>query len=58
MPAARELEIDGRKMHVTNLRKVLYPARGFTKAQVIDCYARVVEMQPPHFQESPVTLER
>jgi bifunctional non-homologous end joining protein LigD len=58
MPAATELEVDGRKVRVTNLTKVLYPAAGFTKAQVIDYYARIVDVLLPHLQKRPVTLKR
>ena len=32
MPIANEPDIDGRKVRVTNLHKVLYPNSGFTKA--------------------------
>ena len=58
MPAASELDIDGRKVRVTNLHKVLYPESGFTKAQVIDYYARIAEVLLPHLQKRPVTLKR
>ena len=58
MPAASELDIDGRKVRVTNLPKVLYPACGFTKAQVIDYYARIAAVLLPHLQKRPVTLKR
>lgn len=53
-----ELDIDGRKVRVTNLDKVLYPAHGFTKAQVIDYYARIAEVLLPHLARRPVTLKR
>jgi len=33
---AQHVEIEGRSLALTNLDKVLYPATGFTKAQVID----------------------
>ena len=58
MPAASELDIDGRKVRVTNLHKVLYPESGFTKAQVIDYYARIADVLLPHLQKRPVTLKR
>ena len=32
MPIANEPDIEGRKVRVTNLHKVLYPNSGFTKA--------------------------
>ena len=58
MPDASELDIDGRKVRVTNLHKVLYPESGFTKAQVIDYYARIADVLLPHLQKRPVTLKR
>ncbi len=59
MPAAAtELDIEGRKVRVTNLAKVLYPASGFTKAQVIDYYARIADVLLPHLRRRPVTLKR
>lgn len=57
-PAASELDIDGRKVRVTNLHKVLYPGCGFTKEQVIDYYARIADVLLPHLQKRPVTLKR
>jgi bifunctional non-homologous end joining protein LigD len=59
MPAAAtELDIDGRKVRVTNLAKVLYPSSGFTKAQIIDYYARIARVLLPHLRRRPVTLKR
>jgi bifunctional non-homologous end joining protein LigD len=54
----QELEIDGRKIPVSNLGKVLYPANGFTKGQVIDYYIRVAPFMLPHLKNRPVTLVR
>jgi bifunctional non-homologous end joining protein LigD len=58
MPKKQELAIDGRKIPVTNLDKVLYPAAHFTKGQVIDYYIRVAEFILPHLRDHPVTLKR
>ena len=58
MPEATELDIDGRKVRVTNLAKILYPASGFTKAQLIDYYAQVADVLLPHLAKRPVTLKR
>lgn len=52
------LEIDGRRVPVSNLEKVFYPDTGFTKGQVIDYYIRVSEYLLPHFRGRPVTLKR
>ena len=58
MPKKQELEIDGRKIPVSNLDKALYPATGFTKGQVIDYYIRVAPVMLPHLKDRPVTLVR
>lgn len=54
----QELAIDGRKVTLSNLTKVLYPESGFTKAQVIDYYIRISPQLLPHFANRPVTLKR
>lgn len=54
----QELDVNGRKVLVSNLEKVLYPKVGFTKAQVIDYYIRVAPVLLPHLRERPVTLKR
>ncbi len=35
------VEIAGRELSLSNLDKVLYPASGTTKAEVIDYYVRI-----------------
>jgi bifunctional non-homologous end joining protein LigD len=52
------VEIGGRHLSLTNLDKVLYPATGFTKGQVIDYYARIAPVLLPHFAGHPLTLKR
>jgi bifunctional non-homologous end joining protein LigD len=52
------LEIEGRKVDVTNLDKVFYPKAGFTKGQVIDYYIRVAEVLLPHLKDRPISLKR
>jgi len=58
MAKASELQVDGRVLRVTNLEKVFYPEPGFTKAEVIDYYARIAEVLVPHLRQHPVTLKR
>ena len=53
-----ELEVEGRRVPVSNLDKVLYPAAGFTKAQVIDYYIRCSRWLLPHLRDRPITLKR
>lgn len=51
-------EVAGRRLRLSNLDKVLYPAVGFTKSEVIDYYARVAAVMVPHLVGRPVTVRR
>ena len=53
-----EVEVEGRRLSLSNLDKVMYPATGFTKGQVIDYYTRVAAVLVPHLCERPLTLKR
>jgi bifunctional non-homologous end joining protein LigD len=58
-PAARvEVSVEGRTLSLSNLDKVMYPAVGFTKGEVIDYYTRVAPALLPHLRERPLTLKR
>ncbi len=52
------VQVDGQRMRLSNLGKVLYPATGFTKGEVIDYYTRIAPTILPHLAERPVTLRR
>ena len=52
------VQIDGRTLTLTNLAKVLYPADGFTKAEVLDYYQRISPVLLPHITGRPMTLKR
>jgi hypothetical protein len=63
----QELDVEGRKVSVSNLDKVLYPGSGFTKGQVIEYYIRVSEYlwvikietaRSRHGKRNPGLLER
>jgi bifunctional non-homologous end joining protein LigD len=56
--SSQGVEIDGKHLQLTNLEKVLYPATGFTKGQVIDYYARIAPVLIPQLAGRPVTLKR
>ena len=56
--SAHAVEIEGRTLQLSNLDKVLYPEVGFTKAEVIDYYARVAPAMLPHLGDRGVTLRR
>ncbi len=58
MPSAVEVEVEGRRLRLTNLDKVLYPEAGFTKGQVIDYYTRAAPWLLPHLQGRALTLKR
>jgi bifunctional non-homologous end joining protein LigD len=52
------IEIQGKQLTLSNLDKVLYPAAGFTKGQVIDYYIRIAPVLLPHLKDRPLTLKR
>ena len=52
------VEIEGRRVALTNLDKVLWPAAGFTKGQMIDYYVRAAPVLLAHLSGRPVTLRR
>lgn len=52
------LAIAGRQVALSNLDKVMYPATGMTKAQVIDYYIRVAPQLLPHLRKRPLTMKR
>jgi bifunctional non-homologous end joining protein LigD len=53
-----DVVVEGRRLSVSNLDKVLYPAVPFTKAEVLDYYARVAPALLPHLGDRAVTLRR
>jgi bifunctional non-homologous end joining protein LigD len=57
-PSKVPVEVEGRKLVLSNLDKVLYPKAGFTKAQVIDYYQRIAPVLLPHIADRPVTIKR
>jgi bifunctional non-homologous end joining protein LigD len=57
-PKRQEVEIDGRRLSLSNLDKLLYPEAGFTKGHVIDYYTRVAPYALAHLRGRPLTLKR
>jgi len=57
-PKRVEVEVEGRRLSLSNLDKVMYPAVGFTKGQVIDYYTRIAPALLPHLRDRPLTLKR
>jgi bifunctional non-homologous end joining protein LigD len=60
MPPADQVEVDldGRRLLIKNLGKVLYPESGFTKGEVIDYYARVGPAMLTHLEGRCITFKR
>src|SRR5437867_5398676 len=58
MPEKAELVVEGKKLAVSNLNKVLYPKVGFTKGQVIDYYIRIAPVLLQHLRDRPLTMKR
>ena len=52
------VDVEGRKLKLTNLEKVLYPATGFTKGQVVDYCVRIAPVLVPHLVGRPLTMKR
>ncbi|MDN5790905.1 MAG: non-homologous end-joining DNA ligase [Micrococcales bacterium] len=52
------VEVDGRRLSLSSLDKIMYPATGTTKAEVLDYYARIGEVILAHLWARPVTRVR
>ena len=52
------VRVADRQLVVSNLGKVLYPATGFTKAQVIEYYVKIAPVLLPHIAGRLLTLKR
>lgn len=50
--------VDGHVIKLTNLDKILYPATGTTKADVIGYYAAIAPVILPHLIDRPATRKR
>jgi bifunctional non-homologous end joining protein LigD len=53
-----EVEVEGRRLRLSNLDKPMYPRAGFSKGQVIDYYTRAAPALLPHLRDRPLTLKR
>ena len=58
MSSGARVAVAGRELSLSNLDKVLYPATGTTKGEVIDYYTRVSSALLPHLQGRALTLKR
>jgi bifunctional non-homologous end joining protein LigD len=55
---ASRVEVGGRQLEVSNLDKVLWPATGTTKGEMLTYYARVAPVLVPHLTGRAITLKR
>ena len=58
MADSTPIDVQGRRLTVSNLEKVLYPSAGFTKRKIIDYYVRVAPFLVPHLAGRPLTMKR
>ena len=52
------VDIEGKSLPLSNLDKDLYPAYGFTKADILEYYRRVAPFILPHLKDRALTLKR
>ena len=52
------IDVQGKRLKLSNLDKVLYPASGFTKQQIIDYYVRIAPALIPHLEGRALTRKR
>src|SRR5947209_2513231 len=58
MPDRLHVRVEDRELELSNLDKVLYPAMGFTKGEVLDYYTRIAPVLLPHLADRPLTIKR
>ncbi|MEO7421718.1 MAG: non-homologous end-joining DNA ligase [Ornithinibacter sp.] len=58
VPEVTRVEVAGRRLRLTSLGKVMYPAKETTKGEVLSYYAQVAPLLLPHLQGRPVTRVR
>jgi bifunctional non-homologous end joining protein LigD len=51
-------EVEGRRIPLSNLEKVIHPEDGFTKGELLHYYAVVAEAMLPHLRDRPVSFLR
>ncbi len=53
-----ELTVEGCALKISNYDKVLYPATGFTKGDLVAYHAAIASTLLPHLRDRPLTLKR
>ncbi|MGW0996564.1 non-homologous end-joining DNA ligase [Streptomyces sp. NPDC002523] len=51
-------EVEGRRVALSNLEKVLYPQTGFTKGELLHYYATIADVMLPHLRDRAVSFLR
>lgn len=54
----KELDLDGKKVKVTNLEKVFWKKEGYTKGDLITYYEEVANQILPYLKDKPLSLNR
>ncbi len=57
LKATAHWEIAGRKLPLTNLDKVLWPADGITKRDMIEYYVRMAPYMLPYLRDRPLSMQ-
>ena len=52
------VEVDGHRLTLSNLSKILFPGSGTTKGEVINYYATIAPILLPHLRSRPITRKR
>jgi bifunctional non-homologous end joining protein LigD len=53
-----DLEIDGQRLHLTNLNKVYFPESGYTKRSLLAYYYSIADHILPFLKDRPLVLRR
>ncbi len=57
-PAEMTVTVDGRRLKLTNMSKVLYPGEGIAKRDLINYYDAIAGLIVPHLRDRPLSLKR
>lgn len=57
-PDQAAVEIEGQTFTIRNLKKIFYPAQGYTKRDVVNYYDAAASWLLPHWRDRPLSLRR
>jgi bifunctional non-homologous end joining protein LigD len=58
MSSEKVIQIEGHKIELSNLDKVLFPKSGITKEELVSYYQRIGSMVLPLYENRPLTMQR